>query len=100
LAGVPAKYLLTTGGHIAGIVSEPGHAGCSFQVMSRKADDHYRDPDTFLAQAPRKAGSWWPERAAWLEVRSSAPVAPPPADAAASGYVPLCDAPETYVFED
>jgi hypothetical protein len=37
-------YLLTTGGHNAGIVSEPGHAGRSFQVMARKADDHYRDP--------------------------------------------------------
>ena len=45
-------YLLTTGGHNAGIVSEPGHTGRSFQVMTRKADDHYRDPDTFLAQVP------------------------------------------------
>jgi polyhydroxyalkanoate synthase subunit PhaC len=93
-------YLLTTGGHNAGIVSEPGHAGRSFQVMIRKADDRYRDPDTFLAQAPRKAGSWWPEWAAWLGARSDAPVAPPPTGAPASGYAPLADAPGTYVLED
>ena len=30
-------YLLTTGGHNAGIVSEPGHARRSFQVMTREA---------------------------------------------------------------
>ena len=93
-------FLLTTGGHNAGIVSEPGHAGRSFQVMTRKADDHYRDPDTFLAQAPHKAGSWWPEWAAWLDARSSASVAPPPIGAAASGYAPLGDAPGRYVLED
>jgi len=99
-ADTEVTYLLTSGGHNAGIVSEPGHAGRSFQVMTRKADDHYRDPDTFLAQAPRKAGSWWPEWAAWLDARAGASVAPPPAGAPTAGYVPLGDAPGTYVLED
>jgi polyhydroxyalkanoate synthase len=93
-------YLLTTGGHNAGIVSEPGHAGRSFQVMTRNADDHYRDPQTFLAQAPRQDGSWWPEWVGWLAARSGAAVAPPPTGAAASGYAPHGDAPGSYVFED
>jgi len=93
-------YLLTTGGHNAGIVSEPGHAGRSFQVTTRKADDHFRDPDSFQAQAPRKAGSWWPEWVAWLGARSGAPVAPPAVGAAASGYALLGDAPGLYVLED
>jgi polyhydroxyalkanoate synthase len=93
-------YLLTTGGHNAGIVSEPGHAGRSFQVMARKADDHYRDPQTFLAQAPRKDGSWWPEWVGWLDARSSAAVAPPPTAAPLAGYMPLGDAPGTYALED
>ena len=96
-ADTEVTYLLTSGGHNAGIVSEPGHAGRSFQVMTRKADDHYRDPDTFLAQAPRKAGSWWPEWAAWLDARSGASVAPPAVGASASA---LGDAPGTYVLED
>ena len=60
-------YLLTGGGHNAGIVSEPGHDGRSFQVMTKQADDRYLDPDAFLETAPRKEGSWWPEWVAWLE---------------------------------
>jgi polyhydroxyalkanoate synthase len=93
-------YLLTTGGHNAGIVSEPGHARRSFQVMTGEADDRYHDPETFVAQAPRKDGSWWPEWVAWLDARSGAAVAPPPAGAPASGCPPLGDAPGTYVLED
>jgi polyhydroxyalkanoate synthase subunit PhaC len=93
-------YLLTTGGHNAGIISEPGHAGRSFQVMTKKPDDHYLDPEGFLARAPRKDGSWWPEWVAWLDARSGASVAPPPIAAPTSGAAPLGDAPGTYVLED
>lgn len=90
-------YLLTTGGHNAGIVSEPGHKGRSFQVLTKKPDDSYLDPETFLAQAPRKEGSWWPEWVAWLTARSGAPVAPP---APASGFAPVAEAPGTYVLQE
>jgi polyhydroxyalkanoate synthase subunit PhaC len=93
-------YLLTSGGHNAGIVSEPGHARRSFQVVTKKPDDHYLDPEAFLAQAPRKDGSWWPQWAEWLGARSGASVAPPPVAAPTSQGVPLGDAPGTYVLED
>jgi len=93
-------YLLTTGGHNAGIVSEPGHEGRSFQVMTKKPDDRYLDPETFIAEAPRKDGSWWPEWVAWLNARSSAPVAPAAVGSVPSGYVPLGDAPGTYVLQE
>jgi polyhydroxyalkanoate synthase len=92
-------YLLTTGGHNAGIVSEPGHGHRSFQVMTRAAENHYVDPDSFLAHAPRKDGSWWPEWVAWLNTRSGAPVAPPMGLPPALG-APLANAPGTYVLED
>jgi polyhydroxyalkanoate synthase subunit PhaC len=92
-------YLLTTGGHNAGIVSEPGHGHRSYQVTTRAAENHYIDPDTFLAHAPRKDGSWWPEWVAWLDARSGAPVAPP-AGLPASLGAPLAAAPGTYVLED
>ena len=90
-------YLLTTGGHNAGIVSEPGRDGRSFQVLNRKADDRYIDPDAFLAQAPRKDGSWWPEWVAWLDARSGEPVDPPAMGAA--DYAPIADAPGNYVLQ-
>jgi poly[(R)-3-hydroxyalkanoate] polymerase subunit PhaC len=93
-------YLLTGGGHNAGIVSEPGHDGRSFQVLTKRDQDRYIDPDAFLETATRKEGSWWPEWVAWLNARSGNPVDPPPMGAAAKGYAPLGDAPGTYVLQD
>ena len=84
-------YLLTTGGHNAGIVSEPGHERRNFQVMTKKPDDRYFDPDTFIAKAPRKEGSWWPEWVAWLDARSGVPVAPPGVGAPSAGFTPLAE---------
>ncbi len=93
-------YLLTTGGHNAGIVSEPGHAGRSFRVNTKRTDDHYLDPQSFLAQVLRKDGSWWPEWAGWLKERSGAPTTLPPMGAPQAGYPLLGDAPGVYVLED
>jgi polyhydroxyalkanoate synthase len=90
-------YLLTSGGHNAGILSEPGHPGRSFQVMTRKHGDHYLDPETFMMQAPHRNGSWWPVWADWLTARCGAQTAPPPIGV--PGCALLCDAPGTYVFE-
>jgi polyhydroxyalkanoate synthase len=100
LTDCEVTYLLTTGGHNAGIVSEPGHDDRTFQVMTKEHDDHYHDPETFLANAPRKEGSWWPEWTAWLGTRSGAPVTPNAIDAPHAGYPPLCNAPGTYVLQD
>ena len=95
LTDADVTYLLTSGGHNAGIVSEPGRDHRSFQVLTRKAEDRYVDPEAFLAQAPQKDGSWWPEWVAWLGARSGEPVDPP----AIGGpdRVALADAPGTYV---
>jgi polyhydroxyalkanoate synthase subunit PhaC len=97
LTDADVTYLLATGGHNAGIVSEPGPDGHGFQVMTRKADDRYVDPESFLAQAPQKQGSWWPEWVGWLAARSGEPVDPPAMGAA--DHAPLADAPGTYVLQ-
>jgi polyhydroxyalkanoate synthase len=93
-------YLLTAGGHNVGIVSEPGSDRYrSFQVMTKKAGDHYLDPEAFVAQAPHREGSWWPPWAAWLAARSGEPVAAPQFGAE-TGTTPLGDAPGSYVLEE
>ena len=99
LTDTDVTYLLTVGGHNAGIVSEPGHDGRNFQVMTKMANANYVDPETYLAAAPRKEGSWWPEWAAWLSARSGAPIDPPELGATAAGYAPVCDAPGSYVLQ-
>jgi len=93
-------YLLTTGGHNVGIVSEPDGHVRSFRVMTKKASDHYVDPATWLVQASQKQGSWWPEWAAWLDTRSGEPIAPPSIGAVDEGLAPLGDAPGNYVFQE
>src|SRR5579863_4129318 len=93
-------YLLTSGGHNAGIVSEPGHAGRRFRVGTKRPSDHYLDPDSFYAGMPPKDGSWWPQWVGWLVDRSGDPTTVPAMGAPQSGYPPLAEAPGAYVFED
>jgi len=92
-------FLLASGGHNAGIVSEPGRNGRSYQVATRERHALYVDPDAWAEQTPRHAGSWWPQWQAWLASRSSPPEAPPPMGNAAAGLAPLGDAPGTYVLQ-
>ena len=57
LTDTEVTYLLTTGGHNVGIVSEPDGRGRSFRMMTKNANDHYVDPATWLVQAAQKQGS-------------------------------------------
>jgi polyhydroxyalkanoate synthase len=99
LTDAEVTFLLTSGGHNADIVSEPGHARRRYRVTTRRHDDRYLDPDHWLATAEAKEGSWWPEWIAWLGARSGALVAPPHIGAPRAGYAPLADAPGSYVLE-
>lgn len=91
-------FVLTTGGHNAGVISEPGHRGRSFHIGLRHAGDLYVGAEKWLAAAKRAEGSWWLEWASWLQTRSTRErVSSPPMGA--GGFVPLCSAPGRYVFE-
>jgi polyhydroxyalkanoate synthase len=99
LTDTEVTFLLTSGGHNAGIISEPGRAGRNYRVLTTEADDRYSDPDVWQAQAVAKEGSWWPEWVSWLASRSGEPVPPPAMGAPGAGYRPLDDAPGTYVLQ-
>jgi len=92
-------FVLTSGGHNAGIVSEPGHPRRSYRVSTRPPGEPYVEADEWLAQTPEKQGSWWTEWQAWLAARSSPGAAPPPMGAPDKGVSPLEDAPGTYVLQ-
>ncbi|PMS14729.1 poly-beta-hydroxybutyrate polymerase [Trinickia dabaoshanensis] len=86
-------FLLTAGGHNAGIVSEPGHPGRHYRVATRSLDAPYRSPDAFVAENAPIEGSWWPCWVKWLEERSSGTVK------ARALEAQWPDAPGAYVFE-
>jgi len=90
-------FVLTSGGHNAGIVSEPGHPQRHYRLAHRASQVPYVAPEEWVATAAEHEGSWWPAWVAWLSQRSGDPIAPPPLGA--KGYPAVADAPGTYVRE-
>ncbi len=88
-------FLLTSGGHNAGIISEPGHPHRSYRQRIQRQGERYLDPDTWLQKTPEHEGSWWPAWQEWLAAHSSGKVAPP--GLGSERYAPLEDAPGRYV---
>ncbi len=91
-------FLLTSGGHNAGVVSGPQHPRRHFRVHTRKQGDKYRDPDTWLESLKASPGSWWPTWNEWVDGQMSSQAAPPAMGARRKGYKVLRDAPGEYVF--
>jgi polyhydroxyalkanoate synthase len=77
ISGSDIRFVLTKGGHNAGIVSEPGHHGRYYYAGVRRKGDCYRDPDHWLRMAEQHDGSWWLDWAHWLDRVSTAGAAPP-----------------------
>ena len=92
-------FVLTSGGHNAGIVSEPGHKGRSYRIHTTGEGDTYVPPETWETVAEAREGSWWPALVDWLNARSSAEIAPPKLGTGKGKHRPLENAPGTYVFQ-
>lgn len=63
-------FLLTSGGHNAGIVSEPGRPRRHYRVRTKSELALYADPETWLEETQERQGSWWTEWSRWLGERS------------------------------
>src|SRR5579863_7447440 len=90
-------YLLTSGGHNAGIVAPPGKEGHFYQVQTKGKEAAYVGPDEWLKTAPRVEGSWWPEWTKWLTAQSGDLCEPPQMGARHLDGQVLPDAPGDYV---
>ncbi|SHF79736.1 polyhydroxyalkanoate synthase [Modicisalibacter ilicicola DSM 19980] len=99
LLGGDITFTLTSGGHNAGVVSEPGHKRRVYQIADKPADAAYVDADTWHAQVPERQGSWWPEWHRWLLEHTSGESEPPTMGNPDKGYEPLEEAPGHYVLE-
>jgi polyhydroxyalkanoate synthase len=92
LSDAEVTFVLTSGGHNAGIVSEPGHPHRSYRIAVKPADGRYVDAPHWREAADLEEGSWWPAWWSWLDARSGEPVAPPKMGTA------VADAPGAYVL--
>ena len=100
LSDTDVTFLLTSGGHNAGIVSEPGHPRRSYQIATTTKEAKYTDPKSWEAKQAHHEGSWWPELAKWLHSNSSELTAPPTMGAPKKELNLLCDAPGTYILQN
>jgi polyhydroxyalkanoate synthase len=97
LLDTEVTFVLTNGGHNAGVVSEPGHPNRGYRCATRAANGRYVDPGVWFANTPRKEGSWWPVWVQWLSAHSGEATTPPSLGGADPRYAPSCEAPGTYV---
>lgn len=90
LVDVDLRFVLTSGGHNAGIVSEPGHAGRRYRAADTAADGLRPTPEQWLEGAQAHAGSWWEDWDQWLAGHAVGPqhAARPPATDKALGPAP------------
>jgi polyhydroxyalkanoate synthase len=93
LVSGPVRFVLSSGGHIAGIVNPPGPKAW-YQVAEGE-----QAPPTAAAWrggAERRSGSWWEDWARWSDEHSG-PLQDPPAMGSTTHPV-LGDGPGTYVM--
>jgi polyhydroxyalkanoate synthase len=91
LLGGNVRYVLSSGGHIAGIVNPPGPKAW-YEVA--------KPPNPAAAAQWREAavhhsGSWWDDWASWAGRRAGRRTAPPPMGS--DRYPALADAPGSYI---
>jgi polyhydroxyalkanoate synthase len=90
LLPVPARFVLTSAGHIAGIVNPPGP-----KARHWINDDLTGDADAWRAGATEHAGSWWEDWATWIATRAGDRGQPPAMGS--KQYPPRGEAPGTYI---
>ncbi len=90
LLGGRARFVLSSGGHIAGIVNPPGP-----KSWYLAGDATAADPKQWREGAQRHAGSWWEDWARWSSRHAGDLVDPPPMGSAE--HPVLYDAPGEYV---
>ena len=85
------RFVLSSAGHIAGIVNPPG--------PKRKhwinENDLPVEPDAWLDGATEHPGTWWDDWAGWIEARAGGKR--PPCRMGSDAHPPMADAPGTYV---
>ena len=93
LLGGESTFVLSSSGHIAGIVNPPSPKA---KYWTNPA--HPTDPHLWLAGATQHNDTWWQEWTRWIKPRAGRKVAAP-AQLGSEAHPPLGDAPGRYVHD-
>ncbi|HKG49387.1 MAG TPA: alpha/beta fold hydrolase [Actinomycetales bacterium] len=85
----PVRFVLSSGGHIAGIVNPPGPKGWYLTGPDAPTAEEWQD------EASRHVGSWWEDWSTWSSERAGDLVDPPQMGSAQ--HPVLYDAPGEYI---
>ena len=95
----PLEFVLTSGGHNAGIVSPPGLANRSYKYLAKVPGGESFTPDEWVDKAAHAQGSWWEHWNKWINSHSTNSVVPPGFPDVSSNLGQCANAPGSYVFE-
>ncbi len=90
----PSTFVLSNAGHIASLVNPPGNPKASYFSDGTPSPD----PETWLAGAEKRTGSWWEAWADW-ELERSGPEQPAPQRLGNENHPPREPAPGLYVLD-
>jgi polyhydroxyalkanoate synthase len=94
LGGEDKTFILGASGHIAGVVNPPAKKRRSYWIGASLPEE----PETWLAQAEEKKGSWWPSWSDWLSRHAGGTRAAPSSPGSVE-YKAIEAAPGRYVKE-
>ena len=92
LLGGDVRFVLSSAGHIAGIVNPPGPKR---RHWTNEAEELPAEPEAWKEHAEEHQGSWWENWANWIETRSGR--RRPPHRTGSEKHPVLGEAPGTYV---
>jgi polyhydroxyalkanoate synthase len=96
LLGGAKRFVLSTSGHIQALVNPPAREGSESRASYRVTDDLADEPETWVANADIRRGSWWPDYRDWLTERAGELV-PAPETLGSPKHKATAKAPGSYV---
>ncbi len=96
LLGGAKRFVLSTSGHIQALVNPPAREGSESRASYRVTDDSADEPETWVANADIRRGSWWPDYRDWLTQRAGELV-PAPKTLGSRKHKATAKAPGSYV---